>query len=79
MCLPGLAKKVHELVEDAKCQGARVIYGGELPSRQHGQFYPPTVVVDVSPAMRIFQEEVFGPVMTVCRFANDDEAVSPYF
>jgi acyl-CoA reductase-like NAD-dependent aldehyde dehydrogenase len=79
MCLPGLAKKVHELVEDAKRQGARVVCGGELPNCRHGsQFYPPTVVVGVTPVMRIFQEEVFGPVMTVCRFSTDEEAVCLY-
>lgn len=74
MCLPGLAQKVHELVEDARRSGARVLCGGELPSGP-GQFYPPTVVADVAPHMRLFQEEAFGPVMSVCRCESDAEAV----
>ena len=74
MCLPGLAQKVHELVEDARRSGARVLCGGELPSGP-GQFYPPTVVADVAPHMRLFQEEVFGPIMAVCRCETDEEAV----
>jgi acyl-CoA reductase-like NAD-dependent aldehyde dehydrogenase len=44
----------------------------DLPN---GQFYPPTVLTDVTPSMRIWKEEVFGPVMSVVRFSTDDEAV----
>ena len=40
-----------------------------------GQFYAPTVLVGVTPAMRIWREEVFGPVMVIVKFASDDEAV----
>jgi hypothetical protein len=42
----------------------QVLAGGKLPqSGGGGQFYPPTVVTDVTPDMRIWEEEVFGPVM----------------
>lgn len=40
-----------------------------------GQFYAPTVLVGVRPAMRIWREEVFGPVMVIVQFKDDDEAV----
>jgi Aldehyde dehydrogenase family len=81
LCLPGLAERVHSLVRDAAASGARVLAGGELPSRDGGsalatgQFYPPTVIADVTPEMRLFQEEVFGPVMTICRCRDDAHAV----
>ena len=76
MCLPGLAEKVHELVEDARAKGARIMAGGKLPpSTAPGQYYPPTIVADVTPQMRIWREETFGPVMCVTRFNTDDEAV----
>ena len=69
MCLPGLAERVHSLVQDAAAAGARIMAGGALPEpgATSGQFYPPTVVADVTPAMRLFREEAFGPVMTICR------------
>ncbi len=50
--------------------------GGHLVAHESGgQFYAPTVLVNVTPAMRIWREEVFGPVMVIVRFSNDDEAV----
>ena len=121
MCMPGLAEKVQELVDDAVKKGAQVrgvlcvscgwvgsgesrgltlrfvhacaptpanppplnppppthphsthprqptpqlVAGGQLPPRgAGGQFYPPTLLTGVKPSMRIWQEEVFGPVM----------------
>lgn len=65
----------HELVEDAKAHGVTVLTGGELPSGA-GWFYPATVLTDVTPAMRIFREECFGPVAAVYRVASLDEAIA---
>ena len=77
LCLPGLAERVHELVHDAVASGARLVAGGAFPENgaQNGQYYPPTVLADVTQDMRVFQEEVFGPVMCISRFSDDDEAV----
>ena len=52
--------------------------GGKLPPKSGGggQFYPPTVLAGVTPAMRIWREEVFGPVMAVVPFTDDDHAVA---
>lgn len=49
---------------DAVARGARLLAGGELrPSAAcGGQFYPPTLLADVGPGMKIWEEEVFGPV-----------------
>ena len=67
--------KVEELVADAVRQGARVIAGG----RRHalgGNFYEPTILADVTPDMRIAQEEIFGPVAPLFRFETEAEAVA---
>lgn len=66
--------KVTRLVEDAKTQGAVVQQGGYA----HGAgelFYAPTVLTDVTDAMNIFNEEIFGPVVTVQRFSDDSQAI----
>ncbi|MCU1578242.1 MAG: succinate-semialdehyde dehydrogenase [Rhodoglobus sp.] len=63
-----------ELVEDAIAKGATVLTGGRLPEGP-GFFYPPTVISDVTPAMRIHLEETFGPVATVYRVQGVDEAI----
>ncbi|KXZ42649.1 hypothetical protein GPECTOR_127g527 [Gonium pectorale] len=78
MCMPGLAEKVHGLVEDAVARGARLLAGGKLrpAAEMGGQFYPPTLLADVKPGMKIWEEEVFGPVMSVVRWQTDDEVVA---
>ncbi|MBD0695011.1 NADP-dependent succinic semialdehyde dehydrogenase [Streptomyces sp. CBMA123] len=68
---------LEELVEDARTHGARVECGGNRPMGwDTGWFYEPTVLTGVTPAMRIHQEETFGPVATVYRVADLDEAVA---
>ncbi|GAB7185548.1 NADP-dependent succinic semialdehyde dehydrogenase [Kitasatospora sp. Ki12] len=68
---------LEELVEDARTHGARVECGGGRPEGwDTGWFYEPTVLTGITPAMRIHQEETFGPVATVYRVAGLDEAVS---
>lgn len=76
MCMPGGPQKVHDLVTDAISQGAQVLAGGELPASGAGTFYPPTVLTGVRPSMRIWHEEVFGPVMTVVPFTTEEEALA---
>jgi succinate-semialdehyde dehydrogenase/glutarate-semialdehyde dehydrogenase len=66
---------VAELVDDAVAAGARVLCGGH-PVDGPGWFYQPTVVADITPAMRIYQEEVFGPVASLLRVADIDEAIA---
>ncbi|MCW7943997.1 succinate-semialdehyde dehydrogenase [Streptomyces hygroscopicus] len=66
---------LEELVADAVGKGARVLRGGERPDRP-GWYYPPTVLADITPGMRIHQEEAFGPVATLYRAADLDEAVA---
>jgi succinate-semialdehyde dehydrogenase/glutarate-semialdehyde dehydrogenase len=66
--------EAHELVEDAKSKGVTVHTGGELPDGP-GWFYPATVFTDVTPEMRIYREECFGPVACVYKVASVDEAI----
>lgn len=61
-------------VEDAVAKGARVLAGGNVPSRS-GWFYEPTVLEGVTPDMRLFLEEAFGPVATVYRAESREEAL----
>ncbi|MEK2490102.1 NADP-dependent succinic semialdehyde dehydrogenase [Kitasatospora purpeofusca] len=69
--------EIAELVEDARAHGARVECGGRRPEGlDAGWFYEPTVLTGITPRMRIHQEETFGPVATVYRVADLDEAVA---
>ena len=65
-------EKVDELVQDAKEKGARVLLGGR---RIKGLYYAPTVLDNVTPKMRIAWEETFGPVVTIMRVKDGEEAV----
>ena len=65
---------LEELVDDARRSGASVLCGGERPDGP-GWYYPPTVIADVDREMRIHREETFGPVATLYRAADLDEAV----
>jgi succinate-semialdehyde dehydrogenase/glutarate-semialdehyde dehydrogenase len=66
--------EAHELVEDAKSKGVTVLTGGELPDGA-GWFYPSTVLTEVTPEMKIYREECFGPVACVYRVSGIDEAI----
>jgi acyl-CoA reductase-like NAD-dependent aldehyde dehydrogenase len=78
--------RVLEYVRIGNAEGARLVAGGavppELPSDQ-GFFVQPTVFADVTPSMRIAQEEVFGPFTVVIPFDTEEQAIaiandSPY-
>ena len=66
--------KVEAHVADAVQHGARVLTGGR-PHARGGRFYEPTVLVDVTPAMRVSVEETFGPVAPLFRFADEAEVI----
>jgi succinate-semialdehyde dehydrogenase/glutarate-semialdehyde dehydrogenase len=66
---------VAEQLRDASSKGARILCGGEI-LEHGGRWLEPTIVVDVTPEMRIMQEETFGPVLTVSAVANADEAIT---
>ena len=67
--------KVEAHVADALAKGARVLCGGARHERG-GNFFQPTVLADVTPAMRVAREETFGPVAPLFRFSTEAEAVA---
>ena len=68
-------RKVQEHIDDALEQGAEVIAGGRVHALG-GTFYEPTVLANMTPAMRIAREETFGPVAPLFRFSTDEEVVA---
>jgi betaine-aldehyde dehydrogenase len=66
--------RVEHYVEIGKREGATLACGGGRLDRP-GWYFQPTIFVDTKPSMRIVQEEIFGPVLVVQRFADEDEAV----
>jgi len=68
-------EELAELVDDARAKGADILTGGTATAGP-GWYYPPTVVANVTPAMRLHLEETFGPVATVYRIADIDEAIA---
>lgn len=72
-------EKVLNYIEIAKSEGAKCIMGGQRaqgPGLADGWFVQPTVFADVSNRMRIAQEEVFGPVLSIIGFENEADAVA---
>jgi acyl-CoA reductase-like NAD-dependent aldehyde dehydrogenase len=68
---------VHRYVELGQDEGAKVVAGGGIPADlTEGYYYEPTVLVDARNDMRVCQEEIFGPVVTVISYSDDDEAVA---
>jgi succinate-semialdehyde dehydrogenase / glutarate-semialdehyde dehydrogenase len=65
---------VEELVQDAVAKGAKVLCGGRRGDGD-GWWYPPTVVAELTPEMRMYSEEVFGPVAGLYRVSSSDEAI----
>jgi len=66
--------KVESLVREAVADGAKVVVGGDRHDLG-GLFYQPTVLVDATPDMRLFQEEIFGPVAPIVKFHTEEEAI----
>src|SRR4026208_1296714 len=60
--------------EEGREEGAEVVAGGE-PADGKGAFYPPTVLAQVDNSMRVAQEEIFGPVVTVTPFEDEKDAI----
>jgi betaine-aldehyde dehydrogenase len=67
--------RVMGFVKDAKAEGARLVIGGQQPPNmpEGGFFYEPTIFADLNPSMRLAREEVFGPIMGVFKWSNEEE------
>ncbi len=63
-------------IEKGQAEGAKLVVGGGRPSHlPKGYFVEPTLFVDVDNSMTIAQEEIFGPVLCVIAYEDDDDAV----
>lgn len=74
-----VSKRQLELLEaqvaEAVTRGAKVVTGGRRPAGLRGAYYMPTVLTNVKQEMRVWKEEVFGPVLPVVMFQTEEEAV----
>jgi betaine-aldehyde dehydrogenase len=68
--------RIVQLVDEGEQSGASLLLGGHVHEAERGAYYAPTVFDHVSPSMSIAREEIFGPVLSVLRFSDVDEAVS---
>ena len=69
-------ERVEGFVERAEAEGARLVTGGRVSPELGGLYYEPTLFTDVRQDMEIVQAEVFGPVLTLQTFVDEEEAVS---
>jgi aldehyde dehydrogenase (NAD+) len=68
--------RIKDYVNVGKAEGAKLASGGDAAANSKaGYFIQPTVFTDVNPQMRIFQEEVFGPFVTISRFSSEEDAI----
>lgn len=70
---PKAATEVHNKVSEALAQGAQLVLGGQPGSGEC--FYQPTILAGVTAQMRVFREEIFGPVAPVLKFDTEEEAI----
>ena len=67
-------EKVEEHIADAVAKGARIVAGGKRHALG-GTYFEPTIIADVTTAMRVAREETFGPLAPLFRFSTEAEAI----
>jgi aldehyde dehydrogenase (NAD+) len=67
--------RVASYIEKGKAEGARIVAGGETQPLEKGYYIAPTVFADVTTDMTIAQEEIFGPVLSIIKYDDEDEAL----
>ncbi|TXJ71526.1 aldehyde dehydrogenase family protein [Streptomyces lavendulae] len=68
-------ERVRGYIEQGVAEGARLVAGGPEAPREKGYFVSPTVFADVTPGMTIAQEEIFGPVLSVLAYDDEEDAL----
>lgn len=76
LCTVGQLERIKEEVAHAQTQGARVLTGGKQPEGMAGLFYEPTIIDCPRQDLRIVDTELFGPVLCVQRFRDEDEVIA---
>jgi succinate-semialdehyde dehydrogenase/glutarate-semialdehyde dehydrogenase len=61
--------------QDALSKGAKTIIGGKRPENLQGAFFEPTLLTNITFDMKVWQEEVFGPILPIVTFETDDQAI----
>nr|WP_188791873.1 NAD-dependent succinate-semialdehyde dehydrogenase [Salipiger pallidus] len=74
MARKDLRETLHEQVEQSVAKGAKIAVGGEMPDGK-GYFYPATVLTEVAPGQPAYDDELFGPVASVIRAKDDEDAM----
>ncbi|MFA8450963.1 MAG: NAD-dependent succinate-semialdehyde dehydrogenase [Bacteroidales bacterium] len=74
MCRSSLRDEIHEQVQKAVKDGAKLVMGGKIENK-NSAYYPPTLLVDVKPDNIIFREETFGPVFAICEYDDYKDAL----
>ncbi|QZD90025.1 NAD-dependent succinate-semialdehyde dehydrogenase [Qipengyuania aurantiaca] len=69
-----LRDELHEQVEESVKKGAKIACGGSVPDKK-GAWYPATVLTDVAPGQPAYDDELFGPVASVIRAKDDEDAM----
>jgi succinate-semialdehyde dehydrogenase/glutarate-semialdehyde dehydrogenase len=70
-----LRDELHEQVTQSIEKGAKAILGGKIPRNRKGAFYPATILVNVKKGMPAYEDELFGPVASVIKVADQAEAI----
>ena len=69
--------RVLDLIDDTLKNGGKLEYGGKIPENHPvGNWLEPTVITNISDKMRIFNEEIFGPVASIMKFSSDEEVLT---
>ncbi|HZF90535.1 aldehyde dehydrogenase family protein [Streptomyces sp.] len=68
-------ERVLGYIAQGVAEGARLVAGGPEAPREQGYFVSPTVFADVTPGMTIAQEEIFGPVLSILRYEDEEDAL----
>ncbi|WP_216333129.1 NAD-dependent succinate-semialdehyde dehydrogenase [Rhizobium sp. X9] len=72
----GRLEEIEAVIADAVRAGAKIAHGGKRPHHlNHGFFFEPTVLTDVTDTMKVFAEENFGPIAAITRFSTEDEVL----
>jgi succinate-semialdehyde dehydrogenase/glutarate-semialdehyde dehydrogenase len=66
--------KMNGLISQAVSEGAKLVTGGEQ-NNQPGYFFKPTIIDQVTPGMSLFKSEIFGPIVSVIRFSDEEQAI----
>lgn len=68
--------RLAEQVKDALDKEAKAIVSGKMSVNLQGAYYPPTILTNITKDMKVWREEVFGPVLPIMTFSSDDEAIN---